>query len=195
MTLIDTERSEELYQAMGPGIEQSGGSAANTMAGVASFGGTCAYIGKIADDQLGEVFAHDLQATGVSFSCPPSTVGVPTGRCLIVVTPDATAHDEHLPRRQRAARPGRRRRRPDRQRQGHLPRGLLVGQARGRWRRTARPPRPPMRRAAGCRSRCPTRSAWPATATEFLDLVESQVDVLFANEPEITELYEVDLVR
>src|SRR6185295_11814068 len=89
MALIDAERSEELYHAMGPGIEQSGGSAANTMAGVASFGGASAYIGKIADDQLGEVFTHDLQATGVSFSCLPSPIGVPTGRCLIVVTPDA----------------------------------------------------------------------------------------------------------
>ena len=88
MTLIDTARSNELYEAMGPGIEQSGGSAGNTIAGIASFGGSCGYIGKIADDQLGDVFAHDLQAAGVAFSCPKSDLGVPTGRCLIVVTAD-----------------------------------------------------------------------------------------------------------
>ena len=89
MTLIDTERAEALYAAMGPGIEASGGSAANTIAGVASFGGGAAYIGRVFDDQLGTVFAHDLRATGVVFRSPPATDGPPTGRCLIVVTPDA----------------------------------------------------------------------------------------------------------
>jgi sugar/nucleoside kinase (ribokinase family) len=89
MTLIDPDRALSLYAAMGSGVEMSGGSAANTMCGVASFGGRAAYIGKIADDQLGEVFAHDLRAVGVRFGQPLSQVGVPTGRCLIVVTPDA----------------------------------------------------------------------------------------------------------
>jgi sugar/nucleoside kinase (ribokinase family) len=89
MTLIDTERAETLYAAMGRGIEVSGGSAANTIAGIASFGGRSAYIGRVFDDQLGAVFAHDLQATGAAFQCPPATDGPPTGRCLIVVTPDA----------------------------------------------------------------------------------------------------------
>src|SRR3977135_3116460 len=67
MMLIDEERAEALYAAMGPGIEVSGGSCGNTMAGVASFGGKGAYIGKVRNDQLGKVFGHDLQATGVSF--------------------------------------------------------------------------------------------------------------------------------
>jgi sugar/nucleoside kinase (ribokinase family) len=67
----------------------SGGSAANTMTGIASFGGRAGYVGKVADDQLGTVFAHDLRAVGVAFDCPPSSVGVPTGRCLVLVTPDA----------------------------------------------------------------------------------------------------------
>lgn len=89
MTLIDTERAEALYAAMGRGIEVSGGSAANTIAGIASFGGTAAYIGRVFDDQLGAVFAHDLRSTGAILRCPPATEGPPTGRCLIVVTPDA----------------------------------------------------------------------------------------------------------
>jgi sugar/nucleoside kinase (ribokinase family) len=89
MTLIDTDRAEALYAAMGTGIEVSGGSAANTISGIASFGGTAAYIGRVHDDQLGAVFAHDLRSTGVTFDCPPATDGPPTGRCLIVVTPDA----------------------------------------------------------------------------------------------------------
>ncbi len=67
MTLIDAERAEELYGAMAPAIETSGGSAANTVAGVASFGGQVGYIGKVRDDQLGEVFAHDIGALGVRF--------------------------------------------------------------------------------------------------------------------------------
>ena len=89
MTLIDTAQAEKLYDAMSQGIEVSGGSAANTIAGIASFGGKAAYIGRVFDDQLGAVFAHDLRSTGAAFRCPPATDGPPTGRCLIVVTPDA----------------------------------------------------------------------------------------------------------
>lgn len=89
MTLIEPDRAEQLYAAMGPGIELSGGSAANTIAGVASFGGRSAYMGRVFDDQLGAVFAHDLRAQGVIFNNKPAIEGPPTGRCLIVVTPDA----------------------------------------------------------------------------------------------------------
>jgi sugar/nucleoside kinase (ribokinase family) len=89
MTLIDTERAIDLHAALGHAVEMSGGSAANTMAGVASFGGRAGYIGKVADDNLGEVFGHDLRAVGVVYGNRPSMHGVPTGRCLIVVTPDA----------------------------------------------------------------------------------------------------------
>ena len=74
---------------MGQAIEMSGGSAGNTISGIASFGGKAGYIGRVFDDQLGAVFAHDLQASGVVFQNPPATEGPPTGRCLIVVTPDA----------------------------------------------------------------------------------------------------------
>tara|TARA_B100000700_G_scaffold266834_1_gene306235 strand:+ start:2382 stop:3383 length:1002 start_codon:yes stop_codon:yes gene_type:complete len=89
MTLIDTERAVELYAAMPPGLEESGGSAANTMVGVASFGGRAAYIGKVATDFLGEVFRRDLRHVGVSFDVPGVSGAQPTARCLIQVTPDA----------------------------------------------------------------------------------------------------------
>ena len=89
MTLIDEERATSLYAAMPPALEISGGSAANTVAGVASFGGSAAYIGKVRNDQLGEVFAHDLRAAGVGFDVPLAKGGPPTGRSLIAVTPDA----------------------------------------------------------------------------------------------------------
>ncbi len=89
MMLVDEARAEALYAAMGPGVEVSGGSCGNTMAGVASFGGKGAYIGKVRDDQLGSVFGHDLRAMGVSFETPSATDGPSTARCLILVTPDA----------------------------------------------------------------------------------------------------------
>jgi len=89
MHLVDEDRARELYEAMGPGIEISGGSAANTVVGVASFGGRAQYVGKVRNDQLGEVFAHDLRSTGVGYDVPLATSGPPTGRCLILITPDA----------------------------------------------------------------------------------------------------------
>lgn len=89
MALIDAARAETLYAEMGAGLEMSGGSAANTMAGIASLGGAGAYIGKVRDDQLGQVFAHDIRAIGVRYETPPLTTGPATARCLILVTPDA----------------------------------------------------------------------------------------------------------
>src|SRR5262249_49382777 len=89
MHLIDEERVRELCDAMGPATEISGGSAANTVVGVASFGGRAHYVGKVRDDQLGCVFAHDLRSTGVGYETRAATTGPSTGRCLIVVTPDA----------------------------------------------------------------------------------------------------------
>ena len=95
MTLIETERAVELYRALGSAVEMSGGSAANTMCGVASFGGRAAYVGKVSDDELGRAFGHDLLAVGVAFRPGAMSEGVPTGRCIIVVTP-TRAHDEHI---------------------------------------------------------------------------------------------------
>ena len=89
MTLVEADRAEALYAAMGPAIEASGGSAANTLAGLASLGGRGGFIGRVRDDQLGMVFTHDIRAVGVEFVVPAATEGQPTGRCLIVVTPDA----------------------------------------------------------------------------------------------------------
>lgn len=89
MTLIETERAVELYAALDRAVEMSGGSAANTVVGVASFGGRAAYIGKVNGDDLGDVFGHDMRAVGVAFHRPPGDHGTPTGRCVIVVTPDA----------------------------------------------------------------------------------------------------------
>lgn len=89
MTLIDTDRALYLYNALGTAVEMSGGSAANTMTGVASFGGSAAYIGKVSDDELGRVFGHDLRAVGVQFRPGAHDPQTPTGRCIIVVTPDA----------------------------------------------------------------------------------------------------------
>jgi sugar/nucleoside kinase (ribokinase family) len=89
MTLIDAATADRLYAAMGPGIECSGGSAANTIAALASLGGRGAFVGKVRDDQLGEVFRHDVRSLGVAFDTPPAADGAPTARCLILVTPDA----------------------------------------------------------------------------------------------------------
>jgi sugar/nucleoside kinase (ribokinase family) len=89
MMLIDEGRADELYGRMGPGTEMSGGSAGNTMAGIASLGGRGAYVGKVADDQLGAVFRHDARAIGLAFDTPPLVGGPSTARCLVVVTPDA----------------------------------------------------------------------------------------------------------
>ena len=89
MNLVDEARQAEIYAAVDAGVEASGGSAANTMVAVTSLGGTAAYIGRVRDDQLGRVFAHDLRATGVAYDTPLATHGPATGSCLVLVAPDA----------------------------------------------------------------------------------------------------------
>lgn len=88
MRLIDDAEATRLYGLMGPAIEASGGTVPNTCVGLASFGGKAAFMGKVAKDQFGEVFAHDLRAAGVTFEAKPTNDGLPTGRSLILVTPD-----------------------------------------------------------------------------------------------------------
>ena len=88
MTLIDAERAEQLYAAMGPAVETSGGSAGNTIAGLVSLGGSGAYFGKVADDQLGSIFTHDIRSLGVRYETKPLEGQPPTARCMVVVTPD-----------------------------------------------------------------------------------------------------------
>ncbi len=86
--IFDPAAADALYGRMGPGSEVSGGSAANTIAGLAALGQPCGFIGQVADDQLGQVFAHDVQSLGVHFTTPAATGGDPTGRCLVLITPD-----------------------------------------------------------------------------------------------------------
>ena len=88
MNLIDAERAEALYAAMGPAVEMSGGSAGNTAAGIASLGGRAAYFGKISNDSLGRIFTHDIRAQGVAFDTRPLPGNPPTARSMIFVTPD-----------------------------------------------------------------------------------------------------------
>jgi adenosine kinase len=88
MALIDEDRAGRIYAAMGPAVEISGGSAANTIVGVASFGARAAFVGKVRDDSLGDVFAHDIRAADVTFLTPPAFDGPSTGRCYVLVTPD-----------------------------------------------------------------------------------------------------------
>jgi sugar/nucleoside kinase (ribokinase family) len=89
MVLVDHDQAATLYDAMPAGVEVSGGSAANTAAGIASLGGEVAFIGKVRDDALGEIFTHDLRSTGVVYTTPPGASGPPTARCLVLITPDA----------------------------------------------------------------------------------------------------------
>jgi sugar/nucleoside kinase (ribokinase family) len=191
MTLIDSDRAHALYAAMGHGVEMSGGSAANTMTGIASFGGRGAYIGKVADDQLGEVFGHDLRAVGVVFENAPSLIGVTTGRCLIVVTPDAQrTMNTYLGVSSLLS--------PDDVDPDLVARGKVTylegylfdrPQAMEAYFKAAAA----AHRAGGkvsltlSDSFCVDRHREP-----FYKLVESAVDVLFANEDELLALYQVD---
>jgi sugar/nucleoside kinase (ribokinase family) len=88
MALIDEARAQAIYAAMGPAVESSGGSAANTIVGVASFGARAAFVGKVRDDDLGRTFAHDIRAADVAFDTKPASSGSSTARCYIMVTPD-----------------------------------------------------------------------------------------------------------
>lgn len=89
MTLINADQATSIYDAMGPAREASGGSAANTAAGIASFGGKAGFIGRVRDDQLGQIFEHDIRSIGVGYESPHATSGLPTARCFVFVTPDA----------------------------------------------------------------------------------------------------------
>jgi len=89
MNLIDEDRASEIYDKMGPAQEMSGGSVANTVAGFANLGGDAAYIGHVHDDQLGEIFNHDMRSLGIDIRLQPATDGAPTARSYILITPDA----------------------------------------------------------------------------------------------------------
>jgi sugar/nucleoside kinase (ribokinase family) len=191
MTMVDAARADEIYAEMGPATEASGGSAANTVAGVASFGGKAAFIGRVADDTFGKVFSHDLRSIGVHFDAPFATSGAPTGRCLVIVTPDAQRTmctflgagvelDE-----------------------SYVDEALVAASAitylEGYlWDPPAA--KAAVRKAAAIAHRADQRVALTLSdpfcverhRAEFLELIQSDIDILFANEDEITKLYEVE---
>jgi sugar/nucleoside kinase (ribokinase family) len=191
MTLIDAAQATALYAAMPAGIESSGGSAANTIAGLASFGSTAAYIGKVRDDQLGEVFRHDIRAMGVHYDVALGTDGPPTARCLIQVTPDAQRTmntflgvssllspadvDENLVAAAKVV-----------YCEGYL---WDVDEAKQAIRKAM-----DAGRASGAKVALTLSDAFCVDRhrDEWLELIESRVDIVFANETEICSLYQAD---
>lgn len=191
MALIDAAESERLYALLPPGQETSGGSAANTCAVAASLGARVAYLGKVAEDQLGAVFRHDMEAIGVHFPSAPLREGTPTGRCLVLVTPDG-------------------------QRTMHTALGAAVRFSESDVDATLIAEAsvlylegylfdPPSAQAAFRRAARSARATGGTVALSlsdpfcvdrhraaFRDLVRDDVDVLFANEAEVTSLYEVN---
>lgn len=188
MTLIEAEQAEALYARMGPGTEMSGGSAANTIAAFASLGGRAGFIGKVANDQLGKVFRHDIRASGVVFDTPALDDGAPTGRCLVLITPDAQRTmctflgaavwispadlDEEAIANAKML---------------YLE-GYLFDRPRAKqtFRRAAE-----VAHAAGKKVALTLSDSFCVERhrDEFLDLIQGHVDVLFANEAEILSLY------
>jgi sugar/nucleoside kinase (ribokinase family) len=189
MILIDAAMADTIYAAMPPGQESSGGSAANTCAVAAGLGSRVAYIGKVAGDQLGGVFRHDIEAAGVHFSTAPLSAGAPTARCLILVTPDGQrtmntflgacvtlSEDDVDPALVAAS--------AVTYLEGYL---FDPPEARAAFRKAA-----DAAHAAGRRVALSLSDAFCVNRYReaFLDLVVNQVDILFANETEITALYE-----
>src|SRR5919198_67314 len=190
MTLIDEDRAHYLYGAMEPALQMSGGSAANTMVGIASLGGSAAYIGRVRDDQLGNVFAEDLRASGGEVSVPPCTDGPPTGRCVIVVTPDAQrTMSTYLGASTDLG--------PEDVEAELIARAKLVYLEGYLW------DRPSAKEAFRTAARFAHAAGRQVALTlsdpfcvhrhrdSFVELIDGAVDVLFANEEEITSLFQV----
>ena len=191
MNLIDTETAERLYGDMGPGKEASGGSAGNTIAGIAALGGRTAYIGKVAKDQLGDVFTHDMRAVGVTYDTTPLVGGLPTARSLIIVTPDAQrTMQTFLGATTQLG--------PEDVNMSYITaskvlylEGYLWDQPRAKE---------AMRNAAIAAQKAGVKVAFTLSDSfcvaryraEFLELVDKHVDIVFANEHEILSLYEVE---
>ena len=148
MNLIDAERAERLYERMGPAIETSGGSAGNTAAGIASFGGKAAFFGKVARDQLGDIYGHDIRAQGVAFATRAARRPSSDGALDDLRHAGRRALDEHLSRRVRRARPRRRRRGGGRIEQGSPISKAIYGIRRGPRRRSGNARGSPTRTAA-----------------------------------------------
>ena len=191
MSLIDGEAAERLYSVMGPGTEKSGGSAGNTAAVVAGLGGRVAYIGKVADDQLGQVFTHDIRAIGVTYDTPPLKGGLPTARSLIFVTPDAQrTMQTYLGATTQLG--------PEDVNMDYITSSKVVYLEGYLWDQPRA--KKAMRDAAikaqqaGVKVSLTLSDAFCVARfrDEFLELAEKHVDILFANESEILSLYQVD---
>jgi sugar/nucleoside kinase (ribokinase family) len=191
MSLIDATTAERLYDIMGPGVEASGGSAANTIAGIAALGGRTAYIGKVADDQLGDVFSHDIRAVGVTYDTPRLTEGLSTARCLIFVTPDAQrTMQTFLGATSQLG--------PDDVNMAYITASTVLYMEGYLW---DQPRAKEAMRTAAVRAReAGVKVAFTLSDAfcvarfrdEFTELIEHHVDILFANEHEILSLYQVD---
>jgi len=190
MQLVDAAAVAKLYGDMGPAVEISGGSGANTIVGVASFGGKAGFIGKTANDQFGEVFGHDIRTAGVTFKTPAAPKGSePTGRCLVLVTPDGQRTMNTF----LGVSP---------QLGGGEVDADLVASARIVYLEGYLFDRPEakaaFRQAANIAAKAGRQVALSLSDSfcvdrhraEFLDLIRSSIDILFANEAEITSLYE-----
>jgi sugar/nucleoside kinase (ribokinase family) len=191
MTLIDAEQAHDLYNAMGPGQESSGGSVANSMAGLASLGGRGAFIGKVRNDQLGGIFRHDMRATGIQFDSPSAEAGDPTARCLVFVTPDAQrTMATYLGISTQLA--------PEDLDIDLIQRAKITYLEGYLW--DAPPAKEAFVQAAKAAHDAGKRVALSLSdpfcverhRESFRDLLAGHVDILFANEDEITALYEVD---
>lgn len=191
MALIDSSQADELYEKMGPGVECSGGSAANTIACLASLGAKGAFIGKVKDDGLGKIFAHDIKAAGVDFASPMATDGPSTARCLILVTDDAQrTMNTFLGACVNLG--------PDDIDADYISRGAVTYLEGYLW-------DPDHAKEAFLKASMAAHKADGQVALSlsdafcvdrhrksFQDLVKNHVDILFANEDEIKSLYEVD---
>jgi sugar/nucleoside kinase (ribokinase family) len=191
MRLIDAEDANRLYEAMGPAVERSGGSVANSIAGLASFGAKCGFIGRVAADQFGGIFRHDIRSLGVAYDTLPAADGAPTARCLILVTPDGERTmntflgasvdftPEDLDRDLIAA-----------ARIVYLE-GYLFDreEAKAAFRAAAREAK-----AAGAKVALSLSDAFCVDRhrDDFRSLVREGADIVFANEKEITTLYQVN---
>jgi sugar/nucleoside kinase (ribokinase family) len=191
MRLCDEVEAARVYESMGPAVESSGGSAANTAVGVASFGGRAGFVGKVRDDQFGHVFTHDIRASGVQFDGVPADAGPPTGQCLVLITPDAQRTmstclgiagllgPEDLSEEAVASA------------QYLFIEGYLWEEpsAKAAIQRAAE-----LAHEAGRQVAFTTSDSFcvERNRVEFLEFIRSSVDVLFANEAEITSLYETD---
>jgi sugar/nucleoside kinase (ribokinase family) len=191
MNLIDAAMAEKLYGIMGPGKEASGGSAGNTIAGIAALGGKTAYIGKVAADQLGDIFTHDIRAVGVAYDTPKLTGGLPTARSLIFVTPDGQrTMQTFLGATTQLG--------PEDINMDYISASKVVYLEGYLW---DQPRAKQAMRDAALRAQASgvkvslTLSDSFCVARyrdEFLDLAEKHVDILFANEGEILSLYQTD---